>query len=144
MSMSTTSQISAEELRQVLRDGMPAAAAMPLEVVLLERGLAVLRLTTGPSELRPGGTIAGPVLFWLADLAMYAAVMSAIGRVPLAVTTDATIHFLRPSRAGVLLARACVLKEGKRLVVGDVRVAHEGEDDAPVAHVVMTYSRPDG
>jgi uncharacterized protein (TIGR00369 family) len=142
MTKESTSQISAEEYRQVLREGMPSAAAMPLEVVRLERGLAVLRLTTGPSELRPGGTVAGPVLFWLADLAMYAAVMSAIGKVPLAVTTDATIHFLRPSRAGVLLARACVLKEGKRLVVGDVRVAREGEDDAPVAHVVMTYSRP--
>jgi uncharacterized protein (TIGR00369 family) len=82
------------------------------------------------------------VLFWLADLAMYAAVMSAIGRVPLAVTTDATMHFLRPSRAGVLVARASVLKEGKRLVVGDVRIAHQGQDDAQVAHAVMTYSRP--
>lgn len=136
------SQISAEEFKQLLREGMPASAAMPLDVVALERGLAVLRLTTGPSELRPGGTVAGPVLFWLADLAMYAAVMSAIGKVPLAVTTDATIHFLRPSRAGVIMARACVLKEGKRLIVGEVRVANEGEDEAPLAHVVMTYSRP--
>jgi uncharacterized protein (TIGR00369 family) len=139
---STTSQITAEEFVQVLREGMPSGAAMPFEVVKLERGLAVLRLTTGPSDLRPGGTVAGPVLFWLADLAMYAAVMSVIGRVPLAVTTDATIHFLRPSRAGILEARASVLKEGNRLVVGDVRIAHAGQDDAQVTHVVMTYSRP--
>jgi uncharacterized protein (TIGR00369 family) len=138
----STSQITAEEFVQLLREGMPSSTAMPLEVVTLERGLAVLRLRTGPSDLRPGGTVAGPVLFWLADLAMYAAVMSAIGRVPLAVTTDATIHFLRPSPAGILVARASVLKEGSRLVVGDVRVAHAGQDDEQVAHVVMTYSRP--
>jgi uncharacterized protein (TIGR00369 family) len=138
----TTSQITAEEFVQVLREGMPSGAAMPIEVVTLERGLAVIRLRTGASDLRPGGTVAGPVLFWLADLAMYAAVMSAIGQVPLAVTTDATMHFLRPSRAGVLVARASVLKEGKRLVVGDVRIAHADQDDSQVAHAVMTYSRP--
>jgi len=136
------SKITADEFRQVLRDGMPAGAAMPFDVVRLEHGLAVLRLRTGPEDLRPGETVAGPLLFGLADLAMYAAVMTTVGKVPLAVTTDATIHFLRGPRAGVLVARACVLKEGKRLIVGDVRIGYEGEDDAPVAHAVMTYSVP--
>jgi len=138
----TRSLITADEFRQVLREGMPSGTAVPFDIVTLERGLAVLRLTTGPESLRPGGTVAGPVLFWFADLAMYAAVMTAVGKVPLAVTTDATIHFLRRPRPGALLARASVIKEGKRLVVGDVRVAPEGEDDAPVAHAVMTYSVP--
>jgi uncharacterized protein (TIGR00369 family) len=138
----TTSRITADEFRRLLHDSMPSGAATPFEVVTLERGLAVLRLTTGPSDLRPGGTVAGPVLFGFADLAMYAAVMSVIGKVPLAVTTDATIHYLRRPRAGVLLARASVLKSGKHLVVGDVSVALEGEPDGPVAHVVLTYSVP--
>jgi len=136
------SRLTPDEFRQVLRDGMPSAAAMPFEVVTLEHGLAVLRLTTGPSDVRPGETIAGPVLFAFADLAMYAAVMSAVGRVPLAVTTDATIHFLRRAAAGTILARAKVLKEGKRLVIGDVHIAPEGDEAAPVAHAVMTYSVP--
>jgi uncharacterized protein (TIGR00369 family) len=135
-------RVTAEEFRQVLREGMPTAAAMAFEVVTLERGLAVLRLATTPRDLRPGGTVAGPVLFGFADLAMYAAVMSAVGNVPLAVTTDATVHFLRRPKAGVLVARARLLKEGQRLVVGEVTVCHEGEDEDPVAHVVMTYSVP--
>jgi uncharacterized protein (TIGR00369 family) len=137
-----TSQVTAEQFMQVLREGMPSAAATPFDIVTLERGLASLRLTTTAEHLRPGETVAGPVLFWLADLAMYAAVMSAIGPVPLAVTTDATVHFLRRPRAGVLVARARVLKEGRRLVVGEITIAHDGEDDAPVAHVVMSYSVP--
>jgi acyl-coenzyme A thioesterase PaaI-like protein len=58
------------------------------------------------------------------------------------VTTDATIHFLRRPRAGVLEARATLLKEGKRLIVGEVRIAGEGEDHEPVAHATMTYSVP--
>lgn len=139
--MTKPSLITAEAFREILREGMPSARAVPFTVVTLERGLAVLRVVPGAETLRPGGTIAGPVLFWFADLAMYAAVMSAIGPVPLAVTTDATIHFLRRPRAGVLEARAALLKEGKRLIVGEVRITGEG-DDEPVAHATMTYSVP--
>lgn len=137
-----TSAITADEFRQVLREGMPSGSAMPFEVVSLERGRAVLRLSTGAKDLRPGGTVAGPLLFGFADLAVYAAVMTVLGKVPLAVTTDATVHFLRRPAAGVLVARARLLKEGKRLVVGDVEIAPEGAEDAPAVHAVMSYSVP--
>src|SRR5579859_205994 len=115
----TQSRINAEEFKAVLRQGMPSAAALPFEVLALEGGLAVLRMTTTAADLRPGGTVAGPVLFTLADLAIYAAVMTVVGVVPLAVTTDATIHFLRRPLAGRLVASARVLKHGKHLVVGE-------------------------
>jgi uncharacterized protein (TIGR00369 family) len=137
-----TSRVSPGEFLDVLKAAMPSGAAMRVEVLSLERGLAVVRMATGPRDLRPGDTVAGPVLFAFADLAMYAAVMSAVGRVPLAVTTDATIHFLRRPSAGLLVARARLLKEGKRLVVGDVVIAPDGHEEAPVAHVVLTYSVP--
>jgi uncharacterized protein (TIGR00369 family) len=115
---------------------------MPFEVTTFERGHVVLRLRTGAEDLRPGETVSGPVVFGLADLAVYAAVMSSIGRAPLAVTTDATIHFLRRPRAGILVARARLLKEGRRLVVGEVTIDNDGDDAGPVAHAVMTYSVP--
>ena len=136
----STSRITEEAFRQVLREGMPGA--MSFEVTTLERGHVVLRRRTSAEDLRPGETVAGPVLFALADLAVYAAVMTSLGPMPLAVTTDATIHFLRRPRAGVLVARARLLKEGRRLVVGEVTVENEGETDGPVAHAVMTYSVP--
>lgn len=138
----TTSRITEEAFKQVLRDGMPSGAALPFEVVTLERGHVVLRLPTGKKDLRPGDTVSGPVLFELADLAVYAAVMTALGPVPLAVTTDATMHFLRKPRAGVLVAHARLLKEGRRLVVGEVTIDNEGDEGGPVAHAVMTYSVP--
>jgi len=138
----TTSRITEEAFRQVLRDGMPSGAAMPFEVVTFERGHVVLRLPTGKDHLRPGDTVSGPVLFELSDLAVYAALMTALGPMPQAVTTDATMHFLRRPRAGMLVARARLLKEGRRLVVGEVTVDREGDDGGPVAHAVMTYSVP--
>jgi uncharacterized protein (TIGR00369 family) len=138
----TASRITADDFMTILRTGMPTATATPFDIVTLEHGLAILHLTTSAQHTRPGGSVAGPVLFWLADLAMYAAVLSVVGVVPLAVTTDATIHFLRRPAAGPLVARAHVLKKGQRLIVGDIHITQDHESSSPVAHVVMTYSVP--
>jgi uncharacterized protein (TIGR00369 family) len=140
--MSEASRITVAEFDRILSEGMPSAAALKFEVVSFTRGAAVLRSTRGEGDLRPGGTVSGPALFSLADLAMYAAVLTAIGPVPLAVTTDATVHFLRKPRAGTLVATAKLLKVGKRLVVGEVVIAPNGEAEAAVLHGVMTYSVP--
>ncbi|HEY6918099.1 MAG TPA: PaaI family thioesterase, partial [Tabrizicola sp.] len=45
-----------------------------------------LRLRVGERHLRPGGTVSGPSIFALADVAMYLAILSRIGPVALAVT----------------------------------------------------------
>src|SRR5258708_13167317 len=49
----------------------------------------------GPAQLRPGDTVSGPLLMAVADVALYVAILSTIGLVPLAVTTSLTINFLR-------------------------------------------------
>ena len=58
---------------------------------------ATLSLDVGTDELRPGGTVSGPVLMSIADIAIYIAILGEIGIVPLAVTTNLTINFLRRS-----------------------------------------------
>jgi acyl-coenzyme A thioesterase PaaI-like protein len=58
-----------------------------------------LRLKTGAGDLRSGGTVAGPLVFGFADLAMEAAVMSVLGKMTFAVTTDVTIPFRFPPKA---------------------------------------------
>lgn len=100
-----------------------------------------LRRAFHEDHLRPGGTISGPVMMELADLAMYVAVFSAVGPEPLAVTTNLTINFLRKPAHADLIAHARLMKVGKRLLVGEVTLISDGSDD-PVAHVTATYSRP--
>ena len=80
-------------------------------------------------SLRPGGTVSGPIMMALADFAMYVAVLSAIGWVPLAVTTNLTINFLKKPGARDLLAEARLIKLGKRLAVGEVAIRSDGDDD---------------
>jgi acyl-coenzyme A thioesterase PaaI-like protein len=90
---------------------------------------------------RPGGTICGPALMALADVTLYGVVMSMIGEVPLAVTTDKTIHFLsRPSPRDVI-ATGRLLKLGRRLAVGEVTMCSDGDAGA-ICHVIGTYAIP--
>ena len=103
---------------------------------------ATIRREIGAAELRPGGTVSGPTLMALADLALYVAIFGEIGIVPMAVTTNLNINFLRkPSASAAIVAVCKLMKVGKSLAVGEVSLYSEGNAD-PVAHVVGTYSIP--
>jgi len=94
-----------------------------------------------PQSLRPGGTLSGPTMAALADFAMYVAILATIGWVPLAVTTNLSLNFLKKPAARDLLAEVRLIKVGKRLAVGEVDIHSEGEGDL-VAHATSTYSIP--
>ncbi len=101
-----------------------------------------LRLRVSDQHLRPGGTVSGPTMFGLADVAIYLAILSRIGPVALAVTTNASIDFMRKPIAGVdLVCRAEVLKLGRVLAVGSALIYSAGQGD-PAARASMTYSIP--
>jgi len=102
---------------------------------------ATVRSIYDPSQLRPGGTISGPTMMGLADLALYAAIMGSVGPVTLAVTTNLSFNFLRKPAQKDLIADCRLLKLGKRLAVGDVFIRSDGEDDV-VCHATGTYSIP--
>jgi acyl-coenzyme A thioesterase PaaI-like protein len=98
----------------------------------------------GADELRPGGTVSGPVMMATADVALYVAILAEIGIVPLAVTTSLSFNFMRKPPAGRRIVGDCrLLKLGRTLAVGEVTLYSEGLPD-PVAHAVGTYAIPAG
>lgn len=138
MSVAALSDFLAAEFPQVSRD---------FSVEALTADGITMRLHVGPQHLRPGGTVSGPSIFALADVAVYLALLARIGPVALAVTTGSSIDFLRrPPAGGDLLARARLLKLGRVLAVGDVLVFAAGasDDTGPVARASLTYSIPPG
>jgi uncharacterized protein (TIGR00369 family) len=139
--MMQASAITIDQFVALLHATMPEARDLGLVIERLACGEVTVRLPHDDKRLRPGGTISGPTVFFLADLALYAVTLSLVGLEPLAVTTDVTIHFLRKPLPAALVCTARVLKAGKRLVVGAAEVTSEG-DREPVAHVVGTYSVP--
>ena len=125
-----------EEFPQVFSDG-------DITVESADGETCIVRQRYRERMLRPGGTISGPTLMGLADCAMYVVLLSAIGPVGLAVTTNLSINFLRKGPPGHdIMAAVRLLKLGKRLAVGEVSLFSDASSD-PIAHVTATYSIPD-
>lgn len=135
--------MTADELQAYLVAEFPQwfGAGRPHVVLEARPREAVLGFDAGEEHLRPGGTVSGPAMMALADVAAYAAILASIGRVPLAVTTGFSINFLRRPEPGRLIGEALVLKLGKRLAVCEVGIRGEGEAEL-AAHAVATYSIP--
>ena len=131
-----------DALHGFMREAFPQVADdFRIEAVTSDGGISV-RLRVDERHLRPGGTVSGPSMFALADVAIYLAVLSRIGPVALAVTTNCSIDFMRRPAAGRdLIAQARLLKLGRALAVGDVLIRSDGSAD-PVARAGLTYSIP--
>ncbi|MGZ3215804.1 PaaI family thioesterase [Paracoccus sp. T5] len=136
-----TVMMDAEALNAFLARDFPQVAGS-YRVEQVEETRLVARLVTEEEHLRPGGTVSGPSMFALADLAIYCAILARIGPVALAVTTNASIDFMRKPAAGRdLLAECRLLKLGRVLAVAEVLIFSEGQVE-PVARCSMTYSIP--
>ncbi len=131
--------VSKEEMDKFLNSEFPQTKCT---VESLGDKSSTVRHKVGFSELRPGGTVSGPVLMTVADVALYVAILGEIGLIPLTVTTSLTINFLRkPSSEKDIIAVCSLLKVGKALAVGEVALYSEGDAEA-VAHAVGTYAIP--
>jgi uncharacterized protein (TIGR00369 family) len=101
-----------------------------------------MRLLVQDRHLRPGGTVSGPTMFALADVAVYLSILAMLGPVGLAVTTNCSIDFMRKPAAGTdILCEARLHKLGRVLAVGDALLFSEG-NSSPVARASLTYSIP--
>jgi len=131
--------VSKEEMNRFLKAEYPQNKCI---VEAFGDRSATIRHKVGFDELRPGGTVSGPVLMTVADFALYVAILSEIGLVPLAVTTSLTINFLRKPSSDKDIVGVCrLLKVGKSLAFGEVAL-YSGDNPEPVAHVVGTYALP--
>ena len=137
-------KMSVAELERFLREEFPQTFSDgDITIESADGETCLLRRRYNERMLRPGGTVSGPTLMEMADLAMYVVLLSAIGPVALAVTTNLNINFLRRGLPGKdVLAAAKLLKLGKRLAVGEVNLL-SGSSPDPIAHVTATYSIPD-
>lgn len=132
-------QLTVKQLQDFLQTEFPQSSVI---VESLGDQCATVRQVIDRSHLRPGGTVSGPVLMAVADIAMYVALLAEIGIVPLAVTTNLSINFLRkPAADRDIVAQCHLMKVGKTLAVGEVSLFSEGVSDL-LAHVVCTYAIP--
>jgi uncharacterized protein (TIGR00369 family) len=129
----------APDLVDRLRRRLASSPALGwLEPVLEDLSLdaAVIRLPYREQITNGSGTVHGGVLATLADTAVAFALSTNFdGKMGFA-TADLTIHFLRRAR-GEVLARARILKKGKRVNVGEVSMTDSSGRE--VARAIATF-----
>lgn len=135
------SALSVEAFTTLLDTYMPQVSKSGIRVSGMGLGACTLRVEPNEDMVRAGGTLSGPSMFALADLALYGAVLSRIGMVPLAVTSQMSINFLRKPPVKAMVAEARLLRLGKRSAYGEILIFSEGEED-PVAHATGSYAIP--
>lgn len=136
-----TPRITMGQFEELLRTTTPLMTVWPIQLLTLGWGKCRMRLSFHDNQVRPGGTLSGPTMMTLADTALYAVVLSRIGLQPLAVTSDLSFRFLRKPEQRALIADAEILRLGRKLAVGEVRIYSEGSDKL-VAHATGTYAIP--
>jgi uncharacterized protein (TIGR00369 family) len=133
------SKVSTSTFNAIIASELPSAADSGVYLRDIEPGKATMILPYNDNSLRPGGTIAGPFMMMLADVCMYAVVLSLLGEIKLAVTTSLNINFVRKPANTDLIAEGSIIKLGKRLAVLEVSIY---SNDDIVAHATGTYSIP--
>lgn len=131
--------LGVDELQAILRNAFPDVDTPTVEEVNDE--FIVMSYSVSDRHGRPGGTLSGPIMMTLADTSAWVAIMAQIGPVVLAVTTSLHIDFLRKPSLTDLMAKARVLKLGRKLAVVDVELFSRGTTDL-VAKAQVTYSIP--
>jgi acyl-CoA thioesterase len=124
--------------RKVLAEN-PFLQLLGIELDHLENGEAICRVRAEEKHTRIGDFLHGGATASLIDTAAAFAVGSITGNVSNAVTVSLTIHYLRPIRAGEIVAKAFVVRNGKRLLTVSADVFDA--DDKLAATALSTYSK---
>ena len=127
-----------EQIRAHIDAGLPLVPLFNIDVLEAAAHTASVRLGPGPHVTRPGGSVAGPVQFALADVAIYALIL-AEKHDAMAVTVDLNINFLRPAMTLPLIATATPLRMDRRLFTAEVRIV-EASTSKLVSHATGTYA----
>ena len=141
MTTELASGMTKNDIYRFLEREFPQALSTGFDISRLDEKGLTLSLTTTEQHIRPGGTISGPTLMTMADTAAYFLILARLGPMPLAVTSNLEIHFLRKPRPGTLHAECKVLKLGRRTAVLSVEIVSEHVVGA-VAVATVSYSLP--
>jgi uncharacterized protein (TIGR00369 family) len=123
---------------------LPVAAVFGMDIIAVDTGRCRVRMIGNARITRPGGSVTGPVLFAMADVATYALTL-ALKQEDAAATSSLLMNFLRPAFAPPLIAEAVPLRVGRRLLTYDIRIWTEADGPARlIAQAAATWATTAG
>lgn len=133
---------SIAEVQEFFDAELPFFDTFGFVVESVDEKAGVARFVYDDRWTRPYQIINGGTLMALADVAVYMAIFGRLGIIPLAVTNELKMNFLRPAIGGDVLARAELLKVGRRVAYGAVDLFMDAEPDRLVGHATSSYVLP--
>jgi uncharacterized protein (TIGR00369 family) len=127
-----------DRIREHVIENLPMTDAFGFEMISATPERCDVLIHDRPIIFRPGGIVAGPVLFAAADVGAYGLILSSTGE-PMSTTVDLIIHFLRPGIGLPLLATTTPIKFGRRLVTTETIIAPQADPDRQIARATSTY-----
>ena len=107
-------------------DKVAYAKFLGLELCELNSGDVTVCLDVRDEVRQNRGVVHGGAIASLIDTASAFVILTAIEENERVTTTDLTIHYLRPVTAGRMLARARIVRGGRRRFVVNVEVENDG------------------
>lgn len=137
----STSQLT-ETQRKRIEDAIstvPFAKLLGIKLDAIEAGEATLSLRIREEFKQNAGVVHGGVIASLIDSATAFAILPLLNPDERTTTVDLTISYLRPLVAGVVVARAKVLRAGRRMIATSAELF---DDDGKLAATALsTYIR---
>ena len=138
MRMETGPAITEVELKQVLSDSA-FARIYDFKLQSFGSGECTLIMPFRKDLERPGGIVAGSIYMTAADVAMWLAIMTVLGKGSMTVTTELKTAFLNSAKQEDVKATAKILKLGKSLVYGVAECCNMA--GKLLTHHTITYIR---
>ena len=137
-----TLKLSAKQLADFFVEAFPDQDHASHLFEQLRPGFLRMRQSSDTAMMRPGGIVSGPTQMALADRAAYAVILAHIGIVPMAVTSNLNMSFLRGLQPRDFYADAQLIKLGRRLATVDVRIWQD-DPESLAAQSTVTYALPE-
>jgi uncharacterized protein (TIGR00369 family) len=134
----TELRVTEKELRRVLSESA-FARIYHFRLQSFSNGTCTLFIPFMKSMERPGGIVAGAVFMTGADVAMWLAIMTRLGRRVHSVTSEMTTAFLNPARKENVSCTARILKVGETRIYGVAECQNEAGQ--LLTYHTLTYTR---
>jgi acyl-CoA thioesterase len=127
-----------EILLERMKTGNPFWSLIGMEIVLLKKGWAKIRLPFTEKLANSSGVAHGGAIFSPADSAVGMALVGMLEKGENISTLEMKINYLKPFSGGEILAEARIIHRGTQTAVGDV-VVRDGNGDF-IAKGLATYA----
>lgn len=135
------SVMTAQELNDLFTSMFPGSLKNYPKITRAEDGYIEMEMVASEKHLRPGGYISGPTQMGLADHAAYAVIFTKTGILPMAVTSNLNIDFLRPCLGEIVHVKGTLIKMGRTLAVINVDI-HTDKSEKLSSRSTVTYALP--